>query len=68
MYDKRDRAIIYVFCRDLHLTPMFSDPLQIDLIKEMKFGGKFCFKKIIVTLVAQGLPSSFLSHPVAQVH
>ena len=31
--DKRDRAITCVFCRDLHLTPMFSGPLQKDLFK-----------------------------------
>ena len=31
--DKRDRAITYVFCRDLHLTLMFSGLLQKDLLK-----------------------------------
>ena len=36
--DKRDRAISCVFCRDLHLTPMFSGPLQEDLFKS-------CFKQ-----------------------
>ena len=64
--DKCDRAITYVFCRDLHLTLMFS----------VFFAKKICFKKsevwqkvisnkIIVSLVTQGLPSSSLSRPVA---
>ena len=33
MCDKRDRAITYVFRRDLHLTLMFSGLLQKDLFK-----------------------------------
>ena len=31
--DKRDKAISCVFCRDLHLTSMFSGLLQKDLFK-----------------------------------
>ena len=31
--DKRDKTISYVFCRDLHLTSMFSGLLQKDLFK-----------------------------------
>ena len=31
--DKRDKAISYVFCCDLHLTSMFSGLLQKDLFK-----------------------------------
>ena len=31
--DKRDKAVSYVFCRDLHLTPMFSGLLRKDLFK-----------------------------------
>ena len=31
--DKRDKAISSVFCRDLHLTSMFSGLLQKDLFK-----------------------------------
>ena len=31
--DKRDRAITYAFCRDRHLTLMFSGRLQKDLFK-----------------------------------
>ena len=57
--DKRDRVITCVFCRDLHLTLIFSGRLQ----------NKNCLKKgevcggneSIVTLVTQSLSSSFLS-------
>ena len=49
--DKRDRAITWECCRGLPLSLMFS--------------GLFFQTKIIVTLVTQGLPSSFLSRPVA---
>ena len=31
--DKCDRAITCVFCRDRHLTSVFSGPLQKDLFK-----------------------------------
>ena len=31
--DKRDKAISYVFCRDVHLTSMYSGLLQKDLFK-----------------------------------
>ena len=33
MCDKRDREITYMFCRDLHLTLMFSGVLKKDLFK-----------------------------------
>ena len=33
VYDKRDRTISYVFCRDLHLTLIFSGLLQKYLFK-----------------------------------
>ena len=65
MCDKRDKAISYVFCRDLHLTSMFSGLLQKDLFKGSEFWRKVVSNKIIVTLVTQGLPSSSLSRPVA---
>ena len=65
MCDKRDRAITCVFCRDLLLIPMFSGPLQKICLKESGVCRKVVSKKIIVTLVTQGLPSSFLSRPVA---
>ena len=53
--NKRDRAIICVFRRDLYLTSLLSGLLQKDLLAES------FFNQIIVTLVTQGLPSSFLS-------
>ena len=47
--DKRDRAITCGFCRDLHLTPRFSGPLQKDLFKgkKGKFGEKLCQIKLL---------------------
>ena len=67
MCDKRDKAITCGFCRDLHLTPRFSGLLQKDLFKakESEVWPKVVSNKIFVTLVTQGLPSSFLSRPVA---
>ena len=62
---KSDRAITYVFCRDLHLIFMFSGFLQKRSVsRKVKFGEKVISNKIIVTLVKQGLPSSFISRPV----
>ena len=63
--DKCDRAITYVFCRDLHLTLMFSVFLQKDLFKKSEVWQKVISNKINVSLVTQGLPSSSLSRPVA---
>ena len=68
----RDEAITCVFCRDIHLTLMFSSRLQ-DCEKDLLFTEgevwrKAFSNKIIVKLVTQGLPSSFLSRPVGQVH
>ena len=31
--NKHNRAMTCVFCRDLHLTPMFSGPVKKDLFK-----------------------------------
>ena len=45
MCDKRDWAITWVFCCYLHLTPMFSDPLQKDLSKGKWSLAKSCFKQ-----------------------
>ena len=45
MCDKRDRAITCGFCRDLHLTPRFSGPLQKDLFKGKWSLAKSCFKQ-----------------------
>ena len=35
MCDKRDRAIICMFCRDLHFTLTISGLLQKDLFKDL---------------------------------
>ena len=64
MRDKRDRAITCVFCRDLHLTIMFSGLYKKICLKESEVWRKVISNKIIVTLVTQGLPSSFLFRPV----
>ena len=64
--DKRDRPIrTCVFCRDLHLTLLFSALYKNICFKESEVWRKVISNKIIVTLVTQGLPSSFLSRPVA---
>ena len=65
MRDKRDRAITCVFCRDLHLTIMFSGLYKKICLKESEVWRKVISNKIIVTLVTQDLPSSFLFRPVA---
>ena len=44
---------------------MFFAPVQKDLFKGMRRLRKVFPDKIIVTLVTQGLPSSFFSRPVA---
>ena len=59
-------AITCVLCRDLQLTVMFSGLYNKIRLKE-RFGEKVrkgISNKIIVTLVTQGLLSSFLSRPV----
>ena len=45
MCDKRDRAITYVFCRDLQLTLVFSGLLQKDLFKGKWSLAKSFFKQ-----------------------
>ena len=65
MCDKRDRAITCVFCRDLHLKLKFPGLNKNICLKESEVWRKVISNKIIVTLVTQGLPSSFLSRPVA---
>ena len=62
---KRDRAITCVLCRDLHLTLKFSGLYKKICLKESEVWRKDISNKIIVTLVTQGLLSSFLSRPVA---
>ena len=63
--DKRDRAITCVFCRDLHLALMFCCVYKKICLKESDVWRKVISNKIVVTVVTQGLPSSFLSRPVA---
>ena len=63
--DKRDRAKTCVFCRDLHLALMFSCVYKKIRLKESDVWRKVISNKIVATVVSQGLPSSFLSRPVA---
>ena len=63
--DKRDRAITCMLCRDLHLALMFSYFYKKICLKERDVWRKVISNKIVVTVVTQGLPSSFLSRPVA---
>ena len=67
MRDKSDRTITYVFCRDIHLTLTFTSLYKKIRLKESEVWRKVVSNKIIVTLVTQGLPSSFLSCPVASL-
>ena len=64
MCDKCDRAITCVFWCDLHLTPVFSGPLQKDLFKKkVKFGEWFFQTKLLSRLSHKGchlLSSPFL--------
>ena len=63
--DKRDRAITCMLCRDLHSALMFSGFYKKICLKESDGWRKVISNKFVVTVVAQGLPSSFLSRPVA---
>ena len=65
MSDKHNRAITYMFCGDLDLTQSFLVFYKKTCLKEGEVWRKSFSNKIIVTLVTQGLPSSFLSRPVA---
>ena len=58
-------AITFEFCRDLHLTLMFSSLYKKIRLKESEVWRKVISNKIIITLAMQGLSSSFLSRPVA---
>ena len=64
--DKRDRAITCMLCRDLHLALMFSCFYKKICLKESDVWRKVISNKIVVTVVTQGLPSSFLSGPGAR--
>ena len=63
--DKRDRAITCVLCRDPHLTLMFSSLCKRHMFRRKATWRELISNKIIVTLVTQGLPSSFFSRLVA---
>ena len=65
VHDKRDRAITCMLCRDLHLGLMFCGFYKKICLKESDVWRKVISSKIIVTVVTQGLTSSFLSRPVA---
>ena len=65
--DKRDRAIAFVFCRDLHLTSLCSGLFQ-DLFEERWVWRKFFSNIVILTFVTQGVPSSFLFRSIAHIH
>ena len=64
VYDKCDRAITCEFCHNLHLKILRSCLLQKDLSlkSKVKFDRYFSWGINIVTLVTQGLPSSFFCH------
>ena len=66
--DKRDRAITWDFCGGLPLTLMFL-VFYKTICSEKGVVWRHVFSnKIIVTIVTQGLPSSFLFGLVAWVH
>ena len=60
--DKRDRAITYMLCRDLHSALMSSGFYKKTCLKESDVWRKVISNKIVVTVVTQGLPS--FSSPV----
>ena len=62
--DKRDGAIICVFCR-VFTQHGFLPYYKKICLKECEVWRKVFSNKIIVTLFTQGLPSSFLFRPVA---
>ena len=63
--DKRDRAITCMLRRDLHSALMSSGFYKKICLKESDVWRKVISNKIVVTVVTQGLPSSFLYRPVA---
>ena len=66
MRDERDRAVTWVFCRDLHSTLFFLVFYKYTCLKEGDVWRKVYHRRS--QLVTEGLPSSFLSRPVAYVH
>ena len=61
--DKRDRAFTYVFCRDLHLTSMFSGLLQKDLFKGRWILAKSFFQAKLLSRLSHKV-CRLLSSPV----
>ena len=58
--DQRDRAITCMFCRDLQLTSLYFGLLQKGLLIKGEVSRNTFSNVIVVTLVTQCLPSSFL--------
>ena len=63
--DKRNMAITSAFYCNRHWTLRFLVVYKKSCSKDSEVWQSFFSNKIIVTLVTQGFPSSFLSHPVA---
>ena len=55
---------LLLFCGDLHSSLRFLVFYKMTCLKEGEVRRKSFSNKIIVALVIQGLPSSFLSRPV----
>ena len=62
--DRRDRAIICGFCRDIQLTWLCCGPTKRSFARKVKFGGRL-FKHKYCHAATKGLPSSFLRPPFA---
>ena len=60
MCDKRDKAITSMLCRDLRLALMFSGLYKTICLKESEVWRNVISNKIVVTVVTQGLRSSFV--------
>ena len=67
--DARKKRTAKRFCvtsvTDLLLVCFVVTFTQVNVLRKVKFDENVFSNKIIVTLVTQGLPSSFLSRPVA---
>ena len=59
--DKRDRAITYEFCRDLHLTLIWCFKKR-SVERKVKFSGRFFQTKLLSHKVCRLLPSLVLLH------
>ena len=65
--DKRDRAIAFVFCRDLHLTSLCSGLFQ-DLFEERWSLAEIFFKHSYSHVCHTRCSVSFLFRSIAHVH